>query len=57
MGLSGAYCGMHDLAVIEKHKSFLGELRSAKYKLVMPDKPSEEMIYFLKHNVLFFDGY
>lgn len=44
------------MKVIEKRKSFLSRLRAASYQLPMPDERSEEMTYFLKRNVLFYDG-
>jgi len=45
-----------DLKIIEKRESFLVDLRASNYQLLMEKKRSEEMTYFLKRNVLFYEG-
>ena len=43
------------MKVIEKRKLFLSGLCAANYQLLMPDECSEEMTYFLKRSMLFYD--
>ncbi len=45
-----------DSSAKKRRLSFLSELRGNNYQLLLPVEPSEEMTYFLKSNVLFFDG-
>lgn len=45
-----------DLAVIEKRELFLADLRKSGYQVLMEKKRSDEMLHFLRENILFYDG-